>query len=105
MRLSTAELKGLIDKLHQAKLASTGPGQGHFCEALVLENGVNYRIVKKDQGNQQQTERRLKKHGHEVETIDGDLFVKIPLGMHGRSALVIDTEDGTIHCAECLKYL
>lgn len=86
MKLTMLDLKSLVDKLHKSEFR---------CDKPVLERGENSVLIAKPRGRKD----ILRKHGHEVETIGGVLHVKVPLGVHGRSQLVIDPETGIVSCA------
>ena len=102
MQLTIADLKALIHQLEEARRASTGPRVGHYCSEPVLNtDGKPYRLEAKP--NAREGGRFLVEAGHKIERHNGIVYVQVPLGMHGRSALVIDPETGKVSCAACAK--
>lgn len=98
MFLSLLDLKSLVVKLDDARRESTA-GRGHYCDEPIVIDGSDHRLVPKPGA----AKHRLERHGHDVVVgANGELYVKVPHGKHGRGNLVIDPTTGDITCGHCL---
>lgn len=101
MILTHNRLVELLRLLDVARCEATGPHSRYYCnEPNLNESGENFRWEPK-------TQRAVGSYlqdGTPVEAMpDGRPGIRIPLGVHGRAFLGIDTRQGKIVCTECKK--
>lgn len=108
MLLDSAKLRELRRLLHEARLASPGPGAGCYCTTpLTGPDGRTWRWEPKPFTRNGarvvlRTSPGVLPDGTKVEEMPGGGFgLKIPLGVHGRAFLSVEPETGKIVCAKC----
>jgi len=99
MLLTLPRLKELIGILDVARRASVASGQGNWCDQPNTADGSDRQWVPKPRAKAPVGTQYA--DGTTLEEKDGVKGVWLGLGVHGRSALVIDPLTGEIRCGKC----
>ncbi len=106
-RISELTDPTMQNRLQQAKITPVigdsggDPNPAVQCPTPYLQDGKPYRLEPKPKGR----ESILIKYGHEIETIDGILHARVPLGTHGTDHIGLDPDTKEIGCVLCNKVL
>ena len=93
---SHVKLRELLLKLESVKRDSISPGKGVYCENSIVDlSGNSFRKEYKPRCN---ISTGHEVGGHLIKQDENGKYIEIPLGVHGRSMLVIN-EDGDVCCS------
>lgn len=90
----------IAGKSLRAKLHAAYVDPAVQCQTPYLKDGLPYRLEPKPAHARVH---RITRAGHDTETIDGVVHVRVPLGVHGADHLGIDPETGEIGCVLCVE--